>query len=70
MRPCESGGSALFFEEFKMKMKKLVIISCALFFGIAGPAGATLFDRGGGLIYDDVLDITWLQKDMWYFFSQ
>ena len=25
------------------------------------PAGATLIDRGGGLIYDTVLNITWLQ---------
>ena len=28
---------------------------------VAAPAQATLIDRGGGLIYDDVLDITWLQ---------
>jgi hypothetical protein len=28
---------------------------------IALPAGATLIDRGGGLIYDTVLDVTWLQ---------
>jgi len=28
---------------------------------LPGHAHATLFDRGGGLIYDDVLDITWLQ---------
>ena len=27
----------------------------------AGVVNATLWDRGGGLIYDDVLDITWLQ---------
>ena len=27
----------------------------------ASAAHATLIDRGGGLIYDDVLDITWLQ---------
>lgn len=27
----------------------------------AGSASATLFDRGGGLIYDSVLNITWLQ---------
>jgi hypothetical protein len=26
------------------------------------PAEAALYDRGGGLIYDDVLDITWLQN--------
>lgn len=29
--------------------------------GLAGSASATLMDRGGGLIYDDVLNITWLQ---------
>jgi len=29
--------------------------------GLAGNASAILFDRGGGLIYDDVLNITWLQ---------
>ncbi len=28
---------------------------------VAGTAKATLFDRGGGLIFDDVLNITWLQ---------
>jgi len=32
-----------------------------LVFGFAGMADATLWDREGGLIYDDVLDITWLQ---------
>ena len=44
-------------------MKKLLVFSCAmlLLFGFVGIANATLWDRGGGLIYDDVLDITWLQ---------
>lgn len=28
---------------------------------VAGPAQAALFDRGNGLLYDDELDITWLQ---------
>ena len=27
---------------------------------VSGVAQAALFDRGGGLIYDDVLKITWL----------
>lgn len=27
----------------------------------SGVAQAALFDRGGGLIYDDLLNITWLQ---------
>ena len=30
-------------------------------FGVAGNANSALIDRGGGLIYDTVLDVTWLQ---------
>jgi hypothetical protein len=33
---------------------------CLLLLG-TGTSQATLIDRGGGLIYDDVLDVTWLQ---------
>jgi hypothetical protein len=29
---------------------------------LAGIAQATLFDRGNGLIYDNVLNITWTQN--------
>ena len=29
--------------------------------GAVTPVSGELFDRGGGLIYDDVLNITWLQ---------
>ena len=32
----------------------------------AAPVMATLHDRGGGLIYDDVLDVTWLQDAAWH----
>ena len=44
-------------------MKNLSAFLCAmvLVIGLAGTANAALWDRGGGLIYDDVLDITWLQ---------
>ena len=44
-------------------MKKLSIFSCVmlLFFGFAGISNAALLDRGGGLIYDSDLGITWLQ---------
>jgi len=44
-------------------MKKVLVFACAmlLFLGMAGISGATLLDRSGGLIYDDSLDITWLQ---------
>lgn len=40
----------------------LIIASLAL----VSPAGAELHDRGGGLIYDDVLDVTWLQDAAWH----
>ncbi len=39
---------------------KIIWISI-LAFGLSGMAQAALFDRGGGMIYDDVLDISWLQ---------
>lgn len=43
-------------------MRKLILIgTLVLIIGAIGTANATLWDRGGGLIYDDVLDITWLQ---------
>lgn len=44
-------------------MKKLLVFLCVMlfFFGITGIANATLYERGGGLIYDDFLAITWLQ---------
>lgn len=47
-------------------MKSLLVqglTSVALMFIVAvAPAGATLIDRGNGLIYDDHLDVTWLQN--------
>ena len=43
-------------------MRKIIFaMSMVLIFGIAVLAEATLIDRGGGLIYCDTLDITWLQ---------
>lgn len=44
-------------------MKKLTtsLALCVLFAG-SGVAQAALVDRGGGLIYDDVLNVTWLQN--------
>ena len=39
-------------------MKKMAAILAGL--ALSGAAQATLIDRGGGLIYDDVLKITWL----------
>jgi hypothetical protein len=44
-------------------IKKLSVFLCAmvLVFGVVGNANSALVDRGRGLMYDDVLDITWLQ---------
>ena len=42
--------------------KKIWIASCSVtMLLLAGQSQAALIDRGGGLIYDDVLDVTWLQ---------
>jgi hypothetical protein len=40
-------------------LRKLVLVAALVL--MAGGAQATLFDRGEGFIYDDVLDITWAQ---------
>ncbi len=39
----------------------ITIFTALLALGFAGAAQAALHDRGGGLIYDDVLEITWLK---------
>ncbi len=40
---------------------KLLTLTLLAGLGLSGAAQATLIDRGGGLIYDDVLNLTWLQ---------
>ncbi|MGA1869620.1 MAG: hypothetical protein ACMUJM_13870 [bacterium] len=42
-------------------MKKIVMIF-VIIFGFSSLAEAILYDRGGGLIYDSVLNITWLEN--------
>lgn len=44
-------------------MKKVtgLIRTGILALGLSTTTQASLFDQGGGLIYDDVLDVTWLQ---------
>lgn len=42
-----------------MNSRKIAAVALAFAVG-SGTAQATLFDRGGGLIYDDFLDVTWL----------
>ena len=41
--------------------KTHIALAMAAGLGLSGAAQATLIDRGGGMIYDDVLNITWLQ---------
>ncbi len=41
--------------------RSLSILACVASLAFAGFAHASLIDRGGGMIYDDELDITWLQ---------
>jgi hypothetical protein len=49
-------------KEALIQMKKVFLLAMALFCLImAGTSHATLWDRGGGLIFDDHLNITWLQ---------
>ncbi len=44
-------------------MRKItIILTMVIGLTVAGNARATLFDRGGGLIYDSDQDITWLQN--------
>ena len=50
-------------------MKKIVV-GALVFWGLtASSAHAALIDRGGGMIYDDVLNITWLQDANYAFTS-
>ena len=44
-------------------MKRLLVFFSVmvLCFGTAGISNATIIELGGGLVYDDVLKITWLQ---------
>jgi len=45
-----------------MNKKSLgILCSSVLMLGLASSAQATLFDRGGGMIYDSDQDLTWLQ---------
>ncbi len=43
-------------------MKKIMTNIFTILICIVGTGQAATFDRGNGLIYDDVLDITWLQN--------
>lgn len=43
-------------------MRRIIfVLSLVMVLGILEDGNAALWDRGGGLIYDDVLKVTWLQ---------
>ena len=44
-----------------MNTRQTLMAALVLTGGLSGAAQAALHDRGGGFIYDDVLDVTWLQ---------
>jgi hypothetical protein len=44
-----------------MTTHKQALAAAALLAGLSGAAQAALIDRGGGLIYDTTLNVTWLQ---------
>ncbi|MCJ7603491.1 MAG: DUF1566 domain-containing protein [Desulfobulbaceae bacterium] len=44
-----------------MKRVRVLLLIMVAIFGFSGVSNASLWDRGGGLIYDEDLDITWLQ---------
>ena len=44
-----------------MKRRLLFFIVFVCLAGFSGTVNAMLWDRGSGLVYDDVFDITWLQ---------
>jgi hypothetical protein len=44
-----------------MDMRETRMVMLVLAAGLSGTVQAALHDRGGGLIYDDALNVTWLQ---------
>ncbi|MGB5298097.1 MAG: hypothetical protein WBN08_19130 [Thiogranum sp.] len=46
------------------KSRLLGSVSAGIFLFLSTATSAALVDNGGGLIYDDVLDITWAQPDV------
>ncbi len=48
-----------------LKSMRLALTATSLFALGTSASHATLFDRGGGLIYDDVLNVTWMQDALY-----
>ena len=53
-----------------MKRIFALFLATSIFFGLTGISNSSLIDRGGGLIYDTVLDVTWLQDANYAFTSE
>ena len=45
-----------------MKTITIFFVTMLTLLNLVNSAKATLYDRGSGLIYDDVLDVTWMQN--------
>ena len=66
-------GYQQIFDAKKSKLEKgerkraglLLVLWLFMVLVIPGPVAAALWDRGGGLLYDDVLNVTWLQDANW-----
>lgn len=46
-----------------IKSRLWCVISSSIYIFLSSPSFASLIDNGGGLIYDDVLNITWAQPE-------
>jgi hypothetical protein len=44
-----------------IRFKRTAMVALLTGLGFTGTSQAALFDRGGGLIYDDINNVTWLQ---------
>ena len=60
---------SLYYPKRIISMKRSTIFGAVFIALSSGPVQATLFDRGGGLLYDDVLNVTWLQDANYAFTS-
>ena len=42
-------------------MKKILTVVLTVVLGMSGVANATLYDRGNGMVYDSLQNLTWLK---------
>jgi len=53
-----------------MKRHIIILVTFLLFCGFTENALSTLYDRGNGLIYDDVLNVTWMDEFLYYGYGE